>query len=166
MHLEAEWWNRAQHAYHECSERNATLPRREKTSLAHDAQRRFVVWTSTSALGNALVRAHRGPRAFPLLDRLLALNSAQLPSLGTQNIFAYGAIIALVTNRSLLSGNGKVPMLFCGPEGAFECGIPSATSDQLKSAVSFGRGSWGDTIQSHPQAQVVVRGPLWHLSIA
>ena len=53
---------------------------------------RFVRWRSSSALGNAL------------------------------NVWMHAFLYALVSGRQLLVGEGVVPELFCGRNGAYECG--------------------------------------------
>lgn len=95
--------------------RNAEPHRLRQTNVSdawswHDVQREFaecspgmpgprpdkyMVWTSTSALGNGL------------------------------NIFAHAFVFALVSGRQLVVGSGTVPTLLCGPHGAFHCGLPT-----------------------------------------
>ena len=77
-------WHDAQRAFAECSP-EMPGPRPDK----------YMVWVSTSALGNGL------------------------------NIFAHAFVFALVSGRQLVVGPGTVPSLLCGPKGAFHCGIPT-----------------------------------------
>ena len=77
-------WHDAQREFAECSP-EMPGPRLDK----------YMVWVSTSALGNGL------------------------------NIFAHAFVFALVSGRQLVVGPGTVPSLLCGPKGAFHCGIPT-----------------------------------------
>ncbi|KAJ1458231.1 hypothetical protein M885DRAFT_614582 [Pelagophyceae sp. CCMP2097] len=74
-----EWYD-AQTSFAECYGRGGPRPDR------------FVVWGSTSALGNAL------------------------------NVFGHIFLYALASGRQIVVGPGLVPQLLCGPEGAFHCG--------------------------------------------
>ena len=64
---------------------------------------RYVRWRSTSALGNAL------------------------------NVWVHAFLYALATGRQLLVGEGVVPELFCGPDGAYACGPAYAPRGKMKS---------------------------------
>ena len=77
-------WHDVQREFAECSP-GMPGPRPDK----------YMVWTSTSALGNGL------------------------------NIFAHAFVFALVSGRQLVVGSGTVPTLLCGPHGAFHCGLPT-----------------------------------------
>ena len=40
-------------------------------------------------------------------------------------------LFALVSGRQIVVGDGRVPELFCGPSGAFECGLPFHAADEF-----------------------------------
>merc|ERR1712185_46074 len=61
---------------------------------------RFIVWSSTAALGNAL------------------------------HVYLHAFAVALFTGRELVTGLGTVPSLLCGPRGAFRCGFADFRADR------------------------------------
>lgn len=80
-------WRETQEAFVDCA-------RGVVGDLPAPTAEKWVLWSSTSATGNAL------------------------------NIYVQAFAYALVTGRQVAVGHGRVPQLMCGPEGVFRCGLP------------------------------------------
>lgn len=107
-------WRESQDAFGACAAEHVD------PDVYSSNRKRWVLWHSSSAIGNAL------------------------------NVFVQTFLYALISGRNLAVGHGRVPELMCGPHGAFRCGVPHWESiwesgDALKRATKVSAGNWEKT---------------------